>query len=270
MATDRAPLLAAGIPLVLGLLGLLVLWWSKRLRRRGIWLALAALIAIGLLGGLSSRIVWDGGYCQAEYQLTFVDENGAPIPAVELRVEDAEGHNFFHYPVTDYLPDRTIVSNSDGLIVFHHVGGGPEFSGEVDSLYGVIPVVKRRGPKFICRFVYQESEIHRVAYSDLNSDAQPWESAPKVKRWWTWSAWPMSELLLSPEESLDDFRARAKRFFDLDHDGVLSPEEAAAFRAGTSRNCEEAALARRSGVDKEEELEFQVIRRTIAVPFPRR
>jgi Ca2+-binding EF-hand superfamily protein len=74
-------------------------------------------------------------------------------------------------------------------------------------------------------------------------------------------------LLMEPDESWEHWHERAFRFFDLDGDGKLSPEEAAAFHTGTSNRTEEAAIAEKGGTpQQEEELEFPVVKRTVTVP----
>ena len=82
-------------------------------------LALKILAVIGLIGAVipEQRMMWDGWNLTSEFQITFVDEKGQPIQGIELRVEDEGGRTYFHYPVTDYLPDRTPTSDRNGLMV---------------------------------------------------------------------------------------------------------------------------------------------------------
>jgi hypothetical protein len=87
--------------LIGGLTGLGFLWWTKRQARPSVRLALKILTGIGLIGALipEQRLIWDGGYLDAEFQITFVDERQHPIQGIELRVEDEAGRNYFHFPV---------------------------------------------------------------------------------------------------------------------------------------------------------------------------
>jgi hypothetical protein len=236
--------------------------YGRRLRYAG-----AALLVLGFLAVVSllSTILWDGGYGQAEFQITFQDADKQSIQGVELRVEDREGHTFYHYPVTDYLPGQIPTSDHDGVMVFHHAGSGIEFSGRCWLLFGLIPVEERRGPVFICRFLHQGREVYRIRFGELDSLGGTWEQMPKVKRRWKRSGWPMSQLLTTEGEDYDGWNSRARKFFDLDGDGKLNPEEGAAYHAGTDWRNEEAAIARLKGEDPEEEMEFPVVRRTLTI-----
>jgi hypothetical protein len=54
------------------------------------------LIAVAVCGLLllcmdSSRIIWDGGYPTAEFQIQFVGVDGEGVPGITLRVEDSNG-----------------------------------------------------------------------------------------------------------------------------------------------------------------------------------
>jgi hypothetical protein len=264
--------------LVVGL-GLCALaWWATRKARKGVRAFCIALTGAGFVGMLASEIrtIGDGAYPWAEFHITFVGEDGKPVEGVRLCVEDRDGHNSFHYPVTDYLPDQVPTSDRDGLMVFHHAGRGCEITTEkVCYLSGLVRVVTRRGPVFLCRFLHQGAEVYRVGFSELDDwprTWETWETVPKVKRRWKWPAWPMSQLLTGagPEESLAQWDRRAMRFFDLNGNGKLEPEEGAACRAGTSLITEAAALDELRGIAHEEDLEFPLVRRTITIPVPPR
>ena len=215
----------------------------------------------------SQCIIWDGGYPQAEFQITFQDATGQPVEGVELRVEDYEGHNYFHYPVTDYLPGQTPTSDQAGLMVFHHVSSGIEFSGRECSLFFVIPIEERRGPRFLCRFLRDGAEVHRIDFRELAWWEGQWWQVPKVTRRWKPPDWPPAQLLMKEDESCEAWHARAVAFFDVNGNGRLDPEEAAAFHAA-DRRAEEAIIARSRGVDQEEEMVFPIVRRTITIKVP--
>jgi hypothetical protein len=250
--------------LIAGVGGLGFLWWTKRQTRPSVRLVLKILAVAGLIGAVipDQRMMWDGRYPTAEFQITFVDENRQPVQGVELRVEDKGGRTYFHYPVTDYLPDRAPTSDHSGLMVFHHAGQGVEFSGEVRYLYCLFPRVVRRGPSYTCRFVRGDTEVYRIDFWQLDHWQGSWDEVAKVRRRWKWPAWPMSELLMTPDESHEHWQERALQFFDLDGDGKLGPEERAAYNAGRSLETWEAALARKNGTaEKEEELELRSSRK---------
>lgn len=235
--------------------------FGRRLRIVGI-----ALVLLGLLGFFSPKELWDGGYLQAEYQITFRYPDGRPVEGVQLRVEDQRGHTFYHYPVTDFLPDRSPTSDTAGRMVFHHASDGLEFGGKCWLFYGLIPVEEQPSPVYVCRFLQRGGEVYRVRYGEINSwRSGTWDEVEKVKRRWKRSQWPASQLLSTQDESYDAYHARILKIFDLDGNGKLNPEEGAAYGAGTRWRNEEAAIARLKGEDPEEEIEFPVVRRTVTI-----
>jgi hypothetical protein len=242
--------------------------WSAK-RHPGVGCASTGFLVLGLFGILSqvNMIIWDGGYLDAEYQLTFQDPNGQPIEAIELRVEDRLGHSYYHYPVTDFLPDQVPTSDSNGLMMFHHVSEATEFGGRCWLLFCFIPVEEHPAPEYVCRFLYRGQEIYQVQYHELNS----WregnrDEVEKVKRRWKRPDWPASQILQMQIQSNNDmYNARVRKFFDLDGDGKLNSEEGAAYQEGTNWRNEEAAIARLKGEDPEEEIEFPIVRRTLTI-----
>jgi hypothetical protein len=221
------------------------------------------------LVGLASRagmMLWDGGYLRAEYRVTFQDPEGRPVEGIELRVEDRQGHTFYHYPVTDYLPGHIPTSDSNGLMVFHHAGGGIEFSGKCWFLFGFIPVEEHPGPVYVCQFLHRGREVYRVRYGELDSWRRgTWDEVEKVKRRWKRPDWPASQLLRTEDESDRAYHARVLNLFDLDGDGKLNPEEGAAYWAAADWRDTEATIARLKGEDPEEEMEFPLVRRTVTI-----
>jgi hypothetical protein len=78
------------------------------------------LVLLGLLSFSSTAMIWDGGWQQKEYRITFLDRAGKPVKGVQLRVENESASNFHHFPVADYLPDNVPESDAEGVLVFHH------------------------------------------------------------------------------------------------------------------------------------------------------
>ena len=228
-------------------------------------------VAILLLGWLCSyHLIWDGGYSDAEYQITFKDQNGKPVEGIELRVEDRQGHIYHHYPVTDFLPGVIPSSDKNGLMVFHHhCYFAMEFSGRIRYVFFAIPVEEKRGPEFICRFLFRGNEIQRIPYDDVNGWRQgTWEEVPKVKRLWKFPDWPASELGPKKDESHEAWAARIDAFFDKNKNGELEPEEAAAQNAFQCY-LRQRELARIFGEKNEQEVEFPLVKKTISVQIPR-
>src|SRR5262249_38508968 len=127
------------------------------------------------------------------------------------------------------------------------------------------PVEDPRGPAFLCRFVHNGQEVYRVRFGELDRWEGPWEQALKVKRRWKEPLWPASELLTRPAENWDSWRVRAVGVVDLNGNGRLDPEEAAAFRAATGWRAEKAFIAQLYGVEEDEEMEFPVVQKTAIV-----
>jgi hypothetical protein len=125
------------------------------------WIAIPVSM-VGCCGSVQSTI-GDGGYPQVEWQITFRDAQGLPVPGVRLRVEDLDGHEFFLYPVTDYLPDHIPMSDDAGRMVFHHVTNTVEFSKKTCQVF-FVPIVTHRTPRYICRFLRGDTELTRLPF----------------------------------------------------------------------------------------------------------
>lgn len=202
-------------------------------------------VAILLLGWLcSSYIIWDGGYLDAEYRITFKDQNGEPVAGIQLQVEDKEGN---------------------GIMAFHHLSHfGVEFSGRIRYVFFFFPIEERRGPEYVCRFRSGDKEVHRVSYGELDD----WrvgtsEEVAKVKRHWRIPNWP-KHLWPKEDETGEAWGTRISVFFDKNKNGRRDPEEAAAQNA-FSWYLERSAPARHRGVDEEMDVEFPIVERTIAI-----
>jgi hypothetical protein len=129
--------------------------------RYGIINYLALLIAVFLLAQVTGCGVWDGSFHQAEYQLKFVTADGSPVNDVKLNVYKGEDIRYA-YPVTDYYPGNIPVSDSNGVVIFHHVIYSLEFGGPF--FFGCsFPAP----PDFNLRFIKDGKVIYEVKYSDL-------------------------------------------------------------------------------------------------------
>jgi hypothetical protein len=216
---------------------------------------------------------WGGscGYNQLEYEFIFKDLSGQPIEGIELRVEDPRGKEFFCFPVTDYLPDKTPKSDRDGVMRFHHVSTGVEWDNYGWSLFWVYPIQTTRSPQYICRFLHGGIEVHRVLYGKLpNWDwpGQMWQQVPKVKRSWNWSAMIPNEIRYGEEDTVESYSSRLKLFFHDDSSDGPNREVAVACR-NTRRQVYKVERARADKEEAIEDYDFPVIRRTITVEVPR-
>lgn len=153
-------------------------------------------IALCLSAGLSflaflacSFTHWDGGYLAAEFRFKFVTDEGRPIEAVRLSVERLNGAPAYYYPVNDYGPQDPIVGDSTGVVTFHHVSQGIEFSGKCSFLYPlvVLPNDTCKAPDYSLRFLVRGKELYRTSYRALNKEiAQLGDSAEKHIIAWKW------------------------------------------------------------------------------------
>jgi hypothetical protein len=241
----------------------------KRVAKTGLIVAGVVLLLVGLL---PMEVIGECAYSQTEYQLTFQDATGAPVEGVELRVEDGEGTTFFYFPVTDYLPRHVPASDARGLMTFHHVTSGIEWSSHRTLLFfGSLPIRSTKPPRFICRFLYQGQEVYRFPFHELDFGDETQAQRETVKRNVQWSGWPPPEIDDTREdESLDEWQERMRRFFDFNGNGKLDPEEAAVRHACTGSRAERIVVARWRGVDLVEEIEFGLARRTITIDVPGR
>jgi hypothetical protein len=227
-------------------------------------IAVAAALFCRLFTG-SSYMIWDGGYGQAEIEISFLDKLGHPVPGVQLRVQDPDCREFFLYPVSDYLPDHIPTSDEAGQMMIHHVSHGVEFSGRCYDSSGHWVDIKR-GPIFYCLFLHKGQEVTRIQFGDLDHCEQTWESMPRVKRKWQRPIWPTTELYTELDESFGDWDARLRKYYDPEQTGHFTPETAPAYHAATSVKAEHAAIAWQSERKRiEDEEEFAVIKRTIIV-----
>ncbi len=223
-----------------------------------------------LLAFASYATTWWGGSCsylQIEHELTFLDPSGKPVEGVELRVEDQRGNEFFSFPITDYLPGRPPKSDKDGVIRFHHVSTVVEWDNYGWSLFWLIPVQTTASPVYVCRFLRDEKEVHRVHYGKLPNWDWPdkgWEKVPKVKRKWHWSTMIPEEIKYKAEDTEDSHGSRLSLFFHGGDEGLPSREASVACR-NARRLLLKVDEAHADKGETVEEMEFPVIRRTITI-----
>jgi hypothetical protein len=166
-------------------------------------LAVVGVIASSGLISLLYQEVWDGGFPSVEFQFRFVDVNEVPIRGVELRVLTKDGDEAFGYPVTDYLSDSVPMSDENGLLSFHHLSVGVEFSGRRRHLFFLIPVETGNGiPRYTVQFLFDSTVITSYPYHKLHP--HDLASLPTVNR-------DVSHLGKSPSSLPDHLRIERAR-----------------------------------------------------------
>ena len=198
-------------------------------------------------------ILWDGGFPSMEFRLRFVDAAGHPVPGVSLEVLTQAGGRCHYYPVDDFVPDRSVVSDADGRMTFRHFGHGLEYGGRDTSSVLGIPFRTDTAPQYDCVFLLDGQEIHRVRFNKLI----PWNGpkGPHIERKWS----PRNDGLLQefakePNEDWDRFRLR---MFDGNRDGVLDSEE---------RVASGYAFRYLDSFEKERTVSLEIIEHTIVLP----
>lgn len=157
---------------------------AARVRRGCVW----ALIGIAVLIALVpfQCIIWDGGFSDVECRLKFVSGDGKPVSDVVLTVLTKGGTVCHFYPVDEFVPDRPIASDAEGLIVFHHsTEWGLEFGGrEYHNLIGM-RFGDTTAPQYDCLFTHNGREVFRTPFNFTH--AREWKEfhKPKVTRQWS-------------------------------------------------------------------------------------
>ena len=149
-------------------------WWK--------WVLLDAVVT-GLLllaSYLTTAISWDGGFPCGQIRVCVVDESGAPVPGVSLRVvEPVSGRWRGLFPLQENQTGGEMVSDANGVVTCHSLGLG--FGGSCWDLFWVIPLGTRRGPEFNFEFVKNGFQSCVLTDNEFfRFDGQSYDSAPKV------------------------------------------------------------------------------------------
>lgn len=227
----------------------------KTSRRR--WPYVLAVAAAAFLLVPFQGIIWDGGFDSAEFRLRFADPSGRPVPGVTLRVETAAGGTSYFYPVNEFLPDECPTSDADGMVVFHHVSGGMEFSGREHSNFVGMQFGETKAPQYVCVFSLGGREVARIRYDDLRERGRH-ENRPTVTRTWRQPEWAWREYM----DHQDDWKSLELRLFDGNKDGVLDREER------TARGYFVHKLGCDSPEREEKEVTYTIYERTVTAPTP--
>lgn len=110
---------------------------------------------------------WDGAFPDTKITYIFVDGGGNPVQGVRLKVLTSDGKESFNYPINQFNPDTTIISNIQGVMEFAHISKRAlEFGGSCTNLYvtkiGVCSI-----PVYTLQFIWNNKEVHSIPYNDL-------------------------------------------------------------------------------------------------------
>jgi hypothetical protein len=223
---------------------------AAQIRHGCVWALIGAAALIALVPW--QGIIWDGGFRDVECRLKFVDGDGKPVPGVTLSVFTKAGGVCHFYPVDEFVPDRPVVSDAEGQMVFHHSSKFLEFAGrEYSNLLGM-RFGETSAPHYECVFLHGEREICRTRY---NFHEPEWDKfrRPVVTREWE-PPWSLEKYGPGPTEEDGAWRMR---LFDSNRDGKLDREEATA--------CSYFIWMIN---EKPGERTYLVVERTIVVPNP--
>ena len=110
---------------------------------------------------------WDGAFPEAKITYIFVDGGGKPIEGVILKVLNTEGKESFNYPINQFGPETSIISNSQGVMEFAHISKRAlEFGGSCTNLY-VTKVGVCSTPVYTLKFIWNKKEVYSIPYNDL-------------------------------------------------------------------------------------------------------
>jgi hypothetical protein len=226
---------------------------SARVHRGCLWVLL--ILGVLILVVPWNGIIWDGGFSSVECRLKFVDSTNKPVAGVTLTVLTNAGGECHFYPVDEFVPDRPVVSDAEGQMVFHHTAIYLEFSGhEYFNLIGM-RFGETSSPHYDCVFVLDCREVLRTPF---NFHRREWEAYRQLDVKRTWRR-PWNPELLHRE--LDE--GWRMSLFDCNHDGKLDREERVAanyFEWKWGHLVEDA--------EKPTEQTYSVVERTIVIPNP--
>ena len=131
------------------------------------WTTILVLVSLIALAGIvgRQRYIWDGGFPNTAFELTFLDASGQPLQGVQLYVDREDGRSSFHRPVNDYYSGRIPTSDETGLMVFHCVD--IKFGGHCEVDFFIFDNAGCTSPQYDCQFVLNGKEIHRARFNDL-------------------------------------------------------------------------------------------------------
>jgi len=225
---------------------------AARIRRGCVWALVGVAVVIALVPW--QGIIWDGGFPATECRLKFVDSEGKPVPGVTLTVFTKTGGVCHYYPIDEFVPNKQVVSDGEGRMVFHHTPVFLEYSGHVSSNLIGMRFGETEAPHYECGFTHQGREVFRTKYNFYRSGWAEFRK-PDVTRTWK-PPWDTPGVGRGKPE---EFNAFYERSFDTNHDGKFDREEIVARRWFQWKVLFE---------NEEMVIKYQAVERTIVIPNP--
>jgi hypothetical protein len=230
---------------------------TARIRRGCVWALVGVAVLIALVPW--QGILWDGGFPDVECRLKFVDRDGKPVSGVTLTVFTKAGAVCHFYPVDEFVPDRLVVSDSNGELVFHHTAGYLEFGGhEYGNLVGM-RFGETASPQYDCVFTHGDREVFRTPF---NFHRREWDAfrKPTVTRQWVQ---PWDDKRHGPRPDEDGKEWEHRLFWKKARENMDREERTAA--GNFARRFGEKAQREEDG-KAPATIEFIVVERTISIP----
>jgi hypothetical protein len=169
---------------------------------------LFAVICVAVLimcTGFTQVAIFDCAFATAQYRFRFIRSDGTPVKGVRLDIEDSSGNAAFYYPVSDYTQDNSLESDSQGLLVFHHVSLGVEYSRSVRYFFGFIREQENSDTlptRFLCRFSRRGTDVFVVSFNQLDTEVNVSPRLPSTTVRWKWPStiYDHLPLRLQPEQ----------------------------------------------------------------------
>lgn len=161
-----------------------------------LFLVLACLASAIPISCDHKEYTWQASFLQAKYCLWCKGRTGEVRVGIELRVVDQANNDAFGFPISDYAPDKPIISDSKGALVFHHVEAPSEFTGVYRStrILGGLVVLSGGGwelPSYKCSLIEKGSVLHEFDFRDLDRELQAQvlhnKDTPRVAERWAWA-----------------------------------------------------------------------------------
>lgn len=141
---------------------------TAKTSRGCVWALVGVAVVIAIVPW--QGIIWDGGFPDIECRLKFVDSEDRPVPGVALTVFTKAGGVCHYYPIDEFVPDKPVVSDDGGQMVFHHASVFLEFGGhEYTNLLGM-RFGETKAPHYECAFTHHGREVFRTKYNFHRSE----------------------------------------------------------------------------------------------------